>query len=88
MTSAQLFLARFSLGLPNPNGVGRPRVYFCPKGEEEAAWRELADLGYATLSDVRGGFFVYSLNPSGARAALLPGETLDRRSFVDTAART
>lgn len=86
MDLIQLDMARHALGLPNARKCSYRNYYCASFGTfQDVRWGEMVDAGHAERHESRSKFVGYSLTESGARIALMPGETLDPEDFPEVA---
>lgn len=85
MTSVQIDLARYALGLPNTRRISyRNHFVTGPGSDDHPHWLAMVERGYARRRDgglFSGGNDVFWLTTSGATRALKPGERLHPETF-------
>lgn len=81
MPEAHLKLARNALGLPNEGRRSYRNRFLAAPGDNQALWIEMVAAGHATPGAGTSVGHWFYLTEDGARAALKPGETLDREDF-------
>lgn len=86
MTPRQRELARHALGLPNDRRKSyRNRFVAGELHRDYSEWQAMVERGDAERHDGKllsfGGSHLFCLTEQGARAALEPGEHLDREDF-------
>lgn len=85
MNQRQIELARHALGLDGRRTHSYRNCYVCGPSPEYSDWCDMVDAGDATRRDGSklpyGGDDLFNLTLTGARKAMLPGETLDREDF-------
>lgn len=86
MTPRQINLARHALGLPNDTGVSYRNYFTAGPGHSDFEdWMEMVEAGEA-YTEKRigfGGDNIFWLTLSGARKAMLVGESIDDSDFPE-----
>lgn len=91
MTKEQIELARHALGLDGRRTCSYRNYFTCSADHKDwDEWQRMTMEGHAKYYLAKrlhlGGDDLFKLTLKGAKAALLPGETLDKEDFTATEA--